>query len=291
MHRTIALVLVAGIFLANPEVGDDLVQPRTSASHIVREQARIRAHFDSVLVELRARDVAKLTPNQQAARADLTAWLAEYRDAGRFPLNDRYAVGPTPIFRDARGTTCAMAYLVERSGRLDLVDDIASHRNLDYIAALADDPRLVAWLDSTGLGVEEAGRIQPAYGPPPDTERDYVNGAITFSSVSLGMSVWNMKAPGTVSGAFGMAVGGLSMLVGLEGLWGGAFGDRTDKEGLAGALSITAGGLSVFTGIMAMRKNRPTGPVAPARTIDLEPVIGVAPNRRQLALGFKGTFR
>ena len=138
-----------------------LVLVSTDPTH--SEQVRLRTHFDSVLIELRARDVSSLTADQRDSRDGLIEWLAEYRVAGRFPLNDRYANEPTPIFRDARGATCAMAYLIERSGRADIVDRIAETRNLAYIGELTDDAALVAWLDRSGLSVAEAARIQPAY--------------------------------------------------------------------------------------------------------------------------------
>ena len=70
-----------------------------------------------------------------------------------------------PFFRDRYGALCAMAYLIERSGRGDLVDRIAISRNNAFIAELATDPALRAWLDSVGLSVSEAARIQPTYTP------------------------------------------------------------------------------------------------------------------------------
>ena len=70
-----------------------------------------------------------------------------------------------PFFRDGHGAFCAMAYLIERSGRRDLVDRIASTRNNAFIAELANDPALRVWLDSVGLSVTEAARIQPTYRP------------------------------------------------------------------------------------------------------------------------------
>ena len=70
-----------------------------------------------------------------------------------------------PFFRDGHGARCAMAYLIERSGRRDLVDRIALTRNNAFIAELATDPALRVWLDSVGVSVTEAARIQPAYAP------------------------------------------------------------------------------------------------------------------------------
>jgi hypothetical protein len=56
-----------------------------------------------------------------------------------------------------------MAYLIERSGRRDLVHRIASTQNNAFIAELANDRELRGWLDSVGLSVTEAARIQPTY--------------------------------------------------------------------------------------------------------------------------------
>jgi hypothetical protein len=61
-----------------------------------------------------------------------------------------------------------MAYLLERSGRRDLVDRIAMTRNNAFIAELANDPALRVWLDSVGVSVTEAARIQPTYAPKID---------------------------------------------------------------------------------------------------------------------------
>jgi hypothetical protein len=53
--------------------------------------------------------------------------------------------------------------LLARSGRRDLVDKVAATRNNAYIPELANDPELVAWLEASGLSLEEAARIQPSY--------------------------------------------------------------------------------------------------------------------------------
>lgn len=130
-----------------------------------REVARLQAHFDSVDAELRQASTLHFSPMQRRARTTLIGWLREYRDAGEFPRNDRFPDRSMPFFRDSRGTLCAMAYLIERSGRRDIVDRVASTRNNAFIAELADDPALRGWLNSVGLSVAEAARIQPAYTP------------------------------------------------------------------------------------------------------------------------------
>jgi hypothetical protein len=131
------------------------------------EVARLRAHFDSADAELRQAKTLHLSSSQLRSRAILIAWLREYRDAGEFPQNDRFPDRAMPFFRDSRGVLCAMAYLIDRSGRGDFVDRVASTRNNAFIAELASDPAFQVWLDSVGLSVAEAARIQPTYDPGP----------------------------------------------------------------------------------------------------------------------------
>jgi hypothetical protein len=93
--------------------------------------------------------------------------LALYREAGRFPKNRVFANAFMPCFIDGEGTRCAMAHLLEVGGASKLAAEIAATRNYAFIAELADDPRLVAWLDAAGITVGEAARIQPGYCPSP----------------------------------------------------------------------------------------------------------------------------
>lgn len=155
-------VLTSTLVLARVAQAVPPTGPEPPARHL--EVARLRAHFDSVDAELRHANSVRLTPGQRGARAKLIGWLREYRDAGAFPRNDRFPLA-MPFFRDAQGVLCAMAYLVERSGRSDLVERVASTRNNAFIPELAEDPELRARLDSVGLSVAEAARIQPTYMP------------------------------------------------------------------------------------------------------------------------------
>ncbi len=56
-------------------------------SFAAAERIRLRAHFDSVERELRARDVSGLTPAQRAARAGVLNILHTYQVRGVFPRN------------------------------------------------------------------------------------------------------------------------------------------------------------------------------------------------------------
>lgn len=187
MRRSfVTLSAIAGIALG----ATALVGASPKLSFEERETVRLRAHFDFVLIELRARDVSALSPAQQAARAVHIARLQEYRDAGVFPRNlvSREA---TPVFVDPFGTHCAMGYLIARSGRTDIVSRVATSRNLARIPQLADDVALIAWLDSAGLTVAEATRIQPKYGD---------GGCCTVAEPSL--TRWTTTTEGYEVGSF-----------------------------------------------------------------------------------------
>jgi hypothetical protein len=145
-----------------------------------------------------------------------------------------------------------MAYLIDRSGRRDIVDKVAASRNNAYIRELADDPALVAWLDSSGLSVAEAARIQPAYNGDPgfpvddeiddEVDDDVALAAVGLSSVSLATAAINVVKPGYFSGFAGILAGTASIIAGANWL---DENDGTDKIGTAtiaiGAASLGAG--------------------------------------------------
>lgn len=213
-------------------------------THVRAEAARLRAHFDVVDSELRARDVSMLGAQQQDRRAQLIEWLRDYRREGRFPLNDRYAEAAVPIFRDADGTLCAMAYLIDRSGRGDIVDRVAASRNTAYIRDLVDDPELVAWLDAHGLSANEAGRVQPAYNPPqpPEADPDYVGTGYALASMalagtSLATTYANIAAGTRLSGVLGLVAGGTTTLAGVL---------RLDEDGGTESIAVANTVVGVF---------------------------------------------
>jgi hypothetical protein len=104
------------------------------------EVARIRAHFDSVLVGLPSRDTHALLPTQRARRSHLLRTLHTYRDAGAFPHNYDFPQQPTPYFIDrGSGVLCAVAHLLASTGRRDIVDRVAAMNNNVYVSGLAGD--------------------------------------------------------------------------------------------------------------------------------------------------------
>jgi MYXO-CTERM domain-containing protein len=125
------------------------------------ERTRVAQHIFRAETQARRRKV-RLRPLQRLARALLLRELAHYRARGRFPKNRDFSA-LTPYFIDAEGTRCAVAHLLDASGEPSLVERIARQRNHARVAELANEPRLVAWLDAAGLSLEEAAQIQPSY--------------------------------------------------------------------------------------------------------------------------------
>lgn len=275
-------------------------------AHIRSEVARLRAHFDSVDTELRAKDVSHLSGAQRASRVKMIAWLKEYRDAGTFPINDKFANRAVPFFRDTNGTLCAMAYLVDRSGRSDIVDHIARTRNNAFIRELTDDRNLVAWLDESGLSVAEAARIQPAYDggtccmmedPPPASNPNRVSGEYALLSVGLGGSSlgtlgFNVFSPSRTSGAAGLLAGVASIVAGAS-----RMDDVTGDRKVARANAVV-GSLAVLGGLRGMLFKPAAHNRAPVQESDnkgvsvtsIAPDLILAPKASRLGLTLRAEF-
>jgi len=253
MHRSV-VILSAGLAGASLFGAS---HPRSEPSPRAAEITRLQHHFDSVDAELRSRNVPSLREAQLARRAQLIAWLRDYRDGATFPVNDRFAT-PTPFFRDKDGVLCAMAYLIDRSGRSDIVNKVAATRNNAYIRELADDPALIAWLDSSGLSVAEAARIQPTYGGDDviiDDDDDHVAdgdaiAAIGLSSFSLASAAVNVVKPSYFSGFLGIVAGTASIIAGVNWL------DENDGTKKVGSVTIGIGAASLGAGIYGLLEAR-----------------------------------
>lgn len=144
----------------------DVSSPRAAAhgnAVPATEVARIRARLKHAERELRGRDVSHLTPAQQTARAVALDALREYRGRGIFPHNHEFPGRRVPYFVDRHGRLGALAYLIARSGRPDLLARIAATHNTAYVSELSDDAELAEWLARNGLTIEEATDIQPAH--------------------------------------------------------------------------------------------------------------------------------
>jgi hypothetical protein len=92
-----------------------------------------------------------------AAREEQIARLAEYRRAGMYPVDEQGM--PISVFRDADGRPCPMAYLIEQSGRRDLVDQVVREDNTLRLRDVNDGP-LLAWMETSGLTRDEIDLVQ-----------------------------------------------------------------------------------------------------------------------------------
>ncbi len=105
------------------------------------------------------------TQGETTLRATLAAHRAEqierlhaYAVAGEFPHNVT-TPGDLHMFRDAEGRYCAVANLVHRDGRDDLVEATVRERN-DLAIADVHDGAMMKWVLESGLTQEELARIQ-----------------------------------------------------------------------------------------------------------------------------------
>jgi hypothetical protein len=231
------------------------------------EVARIRAHFDSVLAELDARDLSGLSADQRAARAALVETLREYRDRGAFPQNYDFPDRLVPYFVDRKtGVRCAMAHLIESTGRADIVGRVRSANNNVWVAELAGDTAFTAWLDASGLTLAEAARIQPAYGGVTvvDRDRTYSNVSAVALPLSALSMAWNLFDNSNGEHAFPSVLG---LTIGAATLGLGAFAETFPEpsnrlalaNGVVGAATVfvSARGL-VRRGRDAKGKSAPT---------------------------------
>ncbi len=87
--------------------------------------------------------------------------LRKYWISGSFPVNDGH-LSYTPVFRDSRGTLCAMGYLADSDNQNALVNKIVANNNFINLST-AYDTQFDAWIQTTGLSYKEAAHIQPGY--------------------------------------------------------------------------------------------------------------------------------
>jgi hypothetical protein len=122
-------------------------------------------------------------------------------------------------------------------------------RIYELISGPADDPELRAWLDSVGLSLAEAARIQPAYEPPPDVPGDqsvsanYALTSILVSGASLTTLGLNLITPSKSTGWAGVIAGGMGVIAGAANLDGN---DGTDK---VTAANMIIGGGAIAAGL------------------------------------------
>src|SRR5687768_459162 len=249
------LTTVIATLASAPESHAEPVAAITSErSTYESEVERIRVHFDSVLHELRSADVSHLSLAQQSTRSDRIATLASYRDRGVFPHNHDFAESWMPYFVDHRGVLCAVAYLLESSGRRDIVDRVAAADNNVWVADLAGDREFESWLDASGLTLAEAARIQVPYMETPDepsaSRANGINTAAAILAGGLGIYSIALNAGDVSRGRAGLRTA-LGFTAGALGL--AVAGSRAGADGGDLTIGLAAGTIGLGAALMATR--------------------------------------
>lgn len=140
-----------------------VTQPKMFARWRERiDHFRVKNHLRLVEKALRRRDVGHLSFELQARRLQHLNNLHDYWTRAVFPKNIHFPGQRVPYFQDHLGTLCAMAYLVEQSGRADLVAIVQRTNNNIYIEDITEGP-VLDWIQQSGLTQVEAAQIQPTY--------------------------------------------------------------------------------------------------------------------------------
>ncbi len=146
--------------------------PAPIATQDASENARVamcRSHYEAVEHELECADIRALSAQQCAERARLIDVLRAYRERGEFGLNFEVEGARVPQFVDLEERRCAVAELLHASGLQPKIEFVRRTNNRAWICDLAGDPEFEAWLDRSGLTLEEAARIQlPGTVRPPE---------------------------------------------------------------------------------------------------------------------------
>jgi len=147
------------------------------------ERKQIKLHLMIAEQKLRSADTSHLSDEVRGLRRRMLELLNEYWKKEEFPINTDYSI-KTSQLRDKYGTRCAMAYLIERSGHIDLVNLLTIQNNLVDIDDVKDG-QLMSWLDRFGLSKQEAAMIQPQYEPSYGPVLGTITIAIIASAIGL----------------------------------------------------------------------------------------------------------
>ncbi len=258
-----AVSLIAITILVDRSRDRDLSPNR---SQNLAKSAPVRAHFDSVLIELQSTDSAGMRGDRRARRTALIGALRGYNERGAFPNNYDFPDEPTPYFVDrVTGVRCAVAHLLESTGLHDMVQRVAAANNNVRVADLAGDTAFVAWVEEQGITLAEAARIQPSYngsrnsdGVSPIVIGAAIGGSVLMIGTSVGTSVWN--ASGNADGhsragnVIGVASSALTTLVGAS-----IAGSREDNGSRnAGIVTAAAGGVGIVLGVRGITRRSRT---------------------------------
>lgn len=246
------LSLVAATASSNPA-------PARSSAH-----AHVVHHLNGALDVLSQRDLFSLTDGQRENRATAIETLMRYRDAGKFPKNRDFANQYVPYFVDpVTGALCAVGHLMMETGHAALVARLAATDNHVRVRDLAGDAEVEAWLETHGISLAEASRIQPAYGGEPPlnepTARPRMSAAAT-SNVAVASGVFSALTLFPPSPRFAMASRVLGAAASVTAIFAGADLARLGQDRATATSALVTGGIGTGVAFASwyFTRNAPT---------------------------------
>ena len=246
-------------FLGTAVLGILAYSVAADARSIANARHPLSIRLDTVLAELSSHDVGGLSATQLARRERLLETLGTYRDIGEFPNNYDFPGERVPYFVDRKtGVRCAVAYLLESTGRGDIVRRVASTDNNVWVAELAGDREFTTWLDENGLTLDEAARIQVPYMGdfPPEpvaarstsSHRAYNVGSAAVVGASAMAALWSSRSTGRLSRMSALSSGIVTVGLGAYGLAG--------RDQTVGSLNLMAGSAVAYLATRAVLRDR-----------------------------------
>ncbi|MEM9861647.1 MAG: hypothetical protein AAF938_08535 [Myxococcota bacterium] len=165
MHRTFFLSATLLLCTAsaqaipiNAEIGDLSWHANGGVNADAADrQARVHTHLRYVVQLLRNREHGP----RASERAKLLKVLAAYAEAGEYPQRLPGEPDGRPVFIDARGVHCAVAFLIAQSGAPELARRIARRENRAFLREMTT-PGIARWASEHGFTLRELAMIQPS---------------------------------------------------------------------------------------------------------------------------------
>ena len=269
----------------------------TASTHTfeAEEIHRIQIHFDSALALLDAGNARALSPEQRIHRAAAAKTLRAYRDRGIFPHNYDF-VGLTPYFVDRKtGTPCAVAHLLESTGRSDIVARVARTNNNVLVRDLAGDTAFTDWLDENGLSLAEAAFIQVPYARPVNDAPLYGAAVGLVAMIPTATTaIWNLTSNtdghrpwvnriGLLSGLVAIGAGTQMRLTGDDATKVNGFANVTMAVGAAGT-ALAIHGMIHHSRVVAREREASRRAVSDA---SISPIVSADRSRTGMAVSFR----
>jgi hypothetical protein len=126
------------------------------------ESLRISTHLRYVELLLLNAPVEHLSADKIRSRMRMLDLLHRYRLRGEFPSNYDHPGERRPCFIDKKNNICAVGYLIEQTAGRALANQINARHQYDLIENM-NMPELNAWVEESGLTLQECAMIQPSY--------------------------------------------------------------------------------------------------------------------------------